>query len=101
MPQKSSFRDRNLIILAELRDHLLGLMQPDVLKNLASLLEAMGGDKNAFVHQFRTWLENNGEDCRYAAMAKNFFLQDQAENVAEMICTLYHEWAKAYEKKGK
>lgn len=99
MSQKSSLRDRNLIILAELRDHLLGIMQPELLEKLAGLLEAMGGDKNSFVHQFRTWVEKNGEDCRYASMAKNFFLQDQAENVAKMICVLYHDWAKAYENK--
>lgn len=91
-------RDQNLIKLANLRDNLLDLMQPEVLGKLANLLESMGGDRGAFVTQFRTWVTKNGEDCRYAAMAKRFFLEEQSEKVAMAICDLYHSWAKTYEK---
>ena len=100
MPIKSSPRDKNIIDLAYLRDNLLGLMNPDILKQLANLLEALGSNNSAFVHQFRTWVERNGSDCRYANMARKFFLENQSENVAMAICELYNHWAKFYDKQG-
>jgi hypothetical protein len=91
-------RNQNLIKIADLRDKLLSLMNPEVLSKLADLLSSMGGDRNTFVVQFRTWAERNGPDCRYAAMAKRFFLEEQAENIAKEICNIYHSWARFYEK---
>jgi len=73
-------------------------MDPEVLGKLADLLESMGGDRNTFVSQFRIWIDKNGPDCRYAAMAKKFFLEEQAETIAKEICDLYHNWARSYEK---
>lgn len=100
MPAKTSPRDQTLLDLAYLRDNLLSLMKPEVLSSLADLLQALGTD-NSFVHQFRTWVEKNGSDCRYAQYARQFFLDDHAENVALEICKLYNNWAKYYDKKGK
>jgi hypothetical protein len=45
------------------------------------------------------WSKKNGPDCRYATMAKNFFLQEQVTKVAEVINYLYHNWSKHYESK--
>ena len=90
-------RNDTLLKLASLRDSLTTLVKPDVLKHLVDLAQALGTDRNSFVKQFKFWVEKNGEDCRYAAMAKQFFLQDQAENVAKQINYLYHNWSKHYE----
>lgn len=98
MSDKIPARDQNIIKIAELRDNLLSLMQPEVLSKLADLLESLGGDRNSFAIQYRTWIQTNGPDCRYASMAKNFFLKEQAEGIAKEICNLYHNWAKVYEK---
>lgn len=90
--------NQNIIKLAELRDKLLQLMNPEVLGKLANLLESMGGDRNTFVYQYRMWINKNGTECRYAAMAKKFFLEEQAEGIAKEICDLYYNWARHYEK---
>ena len=86
-----------LLRLAALRDSLITYANPEFLKKLLDLCEALGTDRNSFVKQFKFWLEKNGEDCRYAAMAKNFFLADQSEIVAKEINWLYHNWSKFYE----
>ena len=90
-------RNDTLIKLASLKDSLTTLTKPQILKNLVDLAEALGTDRNSFVKQFKFWVEKNGSDCRYAAMAKQFFLDDQAESVAKQINWLYHNWSKHYE----
>jgi len=90
-------RNDTLLKLASLRDSLIQFAKPEVLKKILDLCEALGTDRNSFVKQFKFWAEKNGEDCRYAAMAKQFFLQDQAESVAKQINWLYHNWSKYYE----
>jgi len=94
----NDLRHDTLLKLASLRDSLTMIVKPDVLKHLVDLAQFLGTDRNSFVKQFKFWVEKNGEDCRYAAMAKQFFLQDQAESVAKQINWLYHNWSKHYEK---
>ena len=92
-------RNDTLLKLAFLRESLLKFTKPQVLKKIINLQEALGTDKNAFIQQFKFWIQKNGTDCRYAAMAKQFFLEDQATRVAEQINWLYHNWSKFYETK--
>ena len=88
-----------LIKLAELRDSLKSFLRPEILKELANFLEATGGD-NSFIDRYKWFCENttNGPDCRYAAMSKEFFLKDHAEQTAKAINWLYENFAKFYEK---
>ena len=90
--------DKTLFKLAELKESLSGLMDPKLLSKLASLLEAFGDKNKTFVEQYKFWIERNGPDCRYAAMAKEFFLKENASNVAQEIIYLYENWAKHYKK---
>ena len=96
----SDLRDDTLFKLADLRESLKSFMKPEVLESLADLLESLGGDGGSPVQQYKFWIEKNGPDCRYASFAKQFFLDDHAENVAKYIIWLYHSWAKAYEKRN-
>lgn len=86
-----------LIQLAKLRENLKVLMEPKLLSSLAGLLNTLGEDRSSFVKQYKFWIEKNGKDCRYAAMAKTFFEKDNADNVAKSIIDIYHNWAKYYE----
>lgn len=90
-------RSQTLLKLASLRDTLITLTKPNILKKLIDLTEALGTDRNSFLKQFEFWTQKNGEDCRYAAMAKQFFLKEQAKSVAKEINWLYHNWSKYYE----
>ena len=86
-----------LMEIAKLREDLQSLMDPKLLRELAELLKALGKDDSAFIARYKTWIETNGPDCRYAAMAKAFFERDNAENAAKKIIEIYHNWAKYYE----
>lgn len=88
-----------LLILSNFKEDIQKFTDPEVLKKFLDLREGLGGDRNSFVSQYKFWLEKNGSDCRYAAMAKNFFLQEQAPKVAEAINWLYHNWSRFYEKR--
>lgn len=94
-------KDDNLLRLAALRESLISLMNKETLAQLANLLDAIGSNPGSYVNQYKTWTESNGPDCRYAVMAKNFFLKNDAENIAKLICSLYHDWAKCYEGVNK
>lgn len=89
--------DDILLKLASLKESLGNFIKPQILKKIVELSEALGTDKNSFVKQFKFWVEKNGPDCRYAEMAKQFFLDDQAKSVAESINWLYHNWSNKYE----
>jgi len=91
--------DETICKLADLKMSLESLMDPKLLSKLASLLEAFGGRGRSFAEQYKFWVEKNGPDCRYAAMAKEFFLKENSENVAKVIIELYNDWAKHYERK--
>lgn len=90
-----------LIKLSHLRKSLRQIIQPEILNELAEFLEATGGkDNNASLVEKYDWFCNNsknGPDCRYAAMAKNLFLENEASKVAKAINWLYHNWSKNYE----
>lgn len=88
-----------LIRVAALRESLKEFINPKVLRKIVDLCEALGTDRSSFISQYKFWSNKNGEDCRYAAMAKKFFLDDQAEGVAKEIIYLYHNFAKRYEEK--
>lgn len=92
-----------LIELSNLRKSLRQIIQPEILTELANFLEATGGtDNNPSLVEKYDWFCNhseNGPDCRYAAMAKNLFLADEATKTAKAINWLYHNWSKHYEEK--
>ena len=97
MPQ-----DDTLVRLSQLRKSLKGFMRPEILSKLAEFLEktSYGDDNSSLVERYEWFCNNseNGPDCRYAAMAKNFFLMDQAEDTAKVINWLYHNFSSVYEK---
>ena len=96
MPQ-----DDTLIKLSHLRKSLKNFMKPEILQALAQFIEDTGYDVDSSLVERYEWFCNNAEngpDCRYAAMAKNFFLADQGEKVANDINWLYHNWSKFYEE---
>jgi hypothetical protein len=88
--------NKNLEQLAKLKEDLSILMDPNVLRKLASLLEAFGDKNKTFIDQYKFWVNKNGENCRYAALAKEFFLRNNSKNVAKAIICLYDNWAKYY-----
>ena len=96
MPQ-----DDTLITLSKLRQHLKIYLRADILKHLAQFLEitANAADDGSLIERYQWFCNNseNGPDCRYAAMAKDFFLRDQAKGVAKTINWLYHNFSKRYE----
>jgi hypothetical protein len=89
-----------LMSLAKFRKNLRALMDPQVLEHLAKFLESTGEEDHGMLERYEWFSENseNGPDCRYALMAKKFFLRDQATDVAETISWLYHNFANTYEK---
>jgi len=91
--------DNTFRTLANLRDHLKAYLKPEILKKLVEFVDATGGD-NSMIERYIWFSENseNGADCRYAKMAKEAFLQNNAKGVAEAIIWLYHNWANQYEK---
>jgi hypothetical protein len=93
-------KDENLIILSNLRNQLKELMQPENLTKLADFIENTSWGDGSLLDRYKWFCENGekGSDCRYAAMAKNFFLVEQAEKVANIINYLYHNWSKTYKK---
>jgi hypothetical protein len=86
-----------LLILAEFKEDIQNFTDPEILKKFLDFRAALGGDRDSFVTQYKAWVKKNGPDCRYATMVKNFFLQEQADKVAEVINYLYHNWSKHYE----
>jgi erythromycin esterase-like protein len=86
--------------LSQFRDNLRQLLNPEVLRHMADFLEATGSqDDNNMLARYKWFCENgeNGPDCRYAVMAKEFFLRDQASDAAKALNWLYHNWSKHYE----
>jgi hypothetical protein len=50
------------------------------------------------LERYKYFVEHSedGEDCRYAAMAKKFFYEDRAKGVAKHINWLADNWARFY-----
>ena len=91
--------DQTMLNLAALRDNLNKLLDPKVLQKLVELSEAFGDNESDYLERYRFFILKNGEDCRYAHMAKEFFINDHGKSCAEAINALYHNWAKFYEEK--
>ena len=91
--------DQTMLNLATLRENLRKMMNPKVLREFADFLESTGKNDQSFLNRYKWFIENgeNGADCRYAVMAKEFFLKDQAAGAAKAINWLYHNWSKHYE----
>jgi len=91
--------DQTMLNLAIFRENLRRMMNPEVLKQFANFLEATGTEDSSFLTRYKWFCENgeNGADCRYAVMAKEFFLKDQASGAASAINWLYHNWSKHYQ----
>jgi len=91
-------KDQIMLNLAMLRDNLQKMMNPKVLASFADFLEATGTEDNSFLQRYKWFSENgeNGSSCRYAIMAKEFFLKDEAAGAAKAINWLYHNWSKHY-----
>lgn len=92
-------RDLTLLNLATFRENLNKMMKPEILHLFAKFLESTANNNNSMLTRFKWFVENStdGLDCKYAGMAKEFFLKNQAESVAKAIIDLYHKWAKFYE----
>lgn len=92
--------DRTMLNLATFRENLRKMMNPEVLSHFADFLESTGSADNGFLSRYKWFAENgeNGPDCRYAVMAKEFFLRNEAEGAAKAIIWLYKNWARHYEE---
>lgn len=93
-------KDQVILNLAVFRENLHKMMKPEILQKFAEFLESTGSDNHSMLERYKWFCENseNGPDCRYAGMAKEFFLKDQADGAAKAIIWLYHNWAKSYER---
>jgi hypothetical protein len=87
-----------MLNLATLRENLRKMMNPEILREFANFLEATGSDDNSLLTRYKWFCENgeNGANCRYAVLAKEFFLKDHARGAAQAIIWLYENWAKFY-----
>lgn len=85
-------------VLFDLRQRLRSLLQPEILSALADLLEATGGDESN-IDKYKVFVAKSteGEDCRYARIAKELFLKNEAGNVAQSVNWLYENWSKFYQ----
>ena len=86
-----------LIRLATLREDLKEFLKPEVLNKLVDFIQDCGPD-NSMLERYKYFSEHSdqGKDCRYAAIAKKFFLEDRADKVARDIQWLFENWAKFY-----
>jgi hypothetical protein len=89
----------SLMNLEALRQNLQKLMDPKVLDHFASLLEAMNNENGSLLERYQFFANKNGQDCRYAVMAKEFFEKDYASDCATAINWLYHNWSQEQEKR--
>ena len=92
--------DQSLLNLAVLRENLRRMMNPEVLGEFANFLAATGEEGSSMLQRYKWFTERseNGVDCRYAVLAKEFFLSDQADGAAKAIIWLYYNWARTYEQ---
>jgi hypothetical protein len=94
----SKATDLTMLNLATLRKNLKAFMNPKVLSKLAEFLEVSDDPKGSMLERFEaiTRTSEYGGDCKYAQMAKTFFLKNQAEDCARAINWLYDNWSKHY-----
>jgi len=92
-------KSQALLNLAQFRENIQKLMKPEVLEKLAEFLEATRYEDSSMLTRYKWFVENgeNGAACKFALLAREFFLKDQADNAAKAVIWLYHNWAKTYE----
>ena len=93
-------KDNTIKTLVSLRKSLKAYLTPEILQKLAEFIEKTGND-NSMIERYVWFSENSedGPDCRYAKMSKEFFEKEYAKGVAEVVIWLYHNWAVNYEHK--
>ena len=86
--------DDALIVLNRLRTVLEELLVPEVLNKMVELQEELG-DKDGLLNRYDYLSEHaeNKKDCRYARMAKHYFLEEHGDNVISLIKWLNDNWA--------
>lgn len=85
--------DDPLLALHELKKELLAFMQPEVLKKAAEMLELLGDGGNVDKYEYFLNHSELRGDCRYAQLAKEFFLKEDGETAKELVGWLYKNWA--------
>lgn len=92
--------DLTMLNLSTLRTNLKKMMRPEILSKFTEFLEVTENSDGSMLERFKRITETSeyAADCKYAVMAKEFFLKDQAEAAAKALCWLYHNWAKTYEE---
>jgi len=97
-----AFKDTDaMLVLNKLRKGLNELLQPEVLEKLVSLLEELGSDNHSCMLERHEWFVKNGkfgENCAYAKMAKNLFLQENSDNVIDLIKWINENWISKLEE---
>jgi hypothetical protein len=83
-----------MLVLERLRSSLDDFFKPETLDGFLKLREALGGD-SGLVARYKWFSENSelGSNCRYAKMAKHYFLEENGENVIMLIKYLYDNFA--------
>lgn len=84
-----------MIVLNKLRKILGELLQPEVLDNMLSLYEELGGDNPSAMLERHEWFVKNGEygeHCPYARMAKRLFLSENSDNVIKLMKWVNENW---------
>ena len=91
--------DKTLLELSDLRKSLKKLIKPEVLNHIVDFLDNTGGDKS-MIERYDWFCHNSehGGDCKYARIAKEIFLKDEAKSVAKTIIWLYNNWARFYKE---
>jgi hypothetical protein len=92
--------DLTMLNLSTLRENLKKMMKPKILSKFTEFLEVTENHDGAMLERFKRISETSeyATDCKYAQMAKEFFLKDQADAAAKAICWLYHNWSCHYEE---
>ncbi|MHA2069417.1 MAG: hypothetical protein ACXABY_34075 [Candidatus Thorarchaeota archaeon] len=88
-----------MLNLHALQQNLKQMMDPQVLQKLTELLEACSSSASGTLLEryeyFRSHSEEGG-DCKYARLAKEFFEKDEARGCADAINWLYENWSQNY-----
>jgi phosphopantetheinyl transferase (holo-ACP synthase) len=92
--------DLTILNLATFRENLKKMMKPEILSHFMRFLECTENNNGSMLERFKLLTETSeyAADCKYAQMAKEFFLKDQAEACAKALCWLYKNWARIYEE---
>lgn len=88
-----------MLNLHALLQNLKTMMDPQVLSKLAELLEACSSaDSGSLLERYEYFCvhSDQGGDCKYAQLAKEFFERDEAKQCADAINWLHEHWSQTY-----